>query len=600
MAVIQGADGADSLEGTEAADTINGLAGNDTLNGGDGDDRLNGGADADSMAGGAGDDLYLTDSGHDAIVETADAGTDTILAFLNCAIPANVERLVLAGSDPLIATGSDAGETLIGNVGNNRLTGLGGNDQLMGSFGNDTIEGGSGNDTLGGGSGTDRLSGGAGNDIYIDNLSRSGSTLSLPGSITEGVGGGTDTLNVRSRGERLTLTFSDDSDFTMSRVSDGSNPLVGSWFVTDEGEAHSTAVVTFLANGTYLFAEDGDPTADPSGQDGMERGTYTWNPVTGAFTSTTSVNTNGEWGLSHSPFTNIRVDSNSMFVSGDGDVIFTRVASDTNPLVGGWTASDAGEAGSTVAITFLENGTHLLAEDGNSSTDPTGQDGMERGTYTWNPATGAFSYSTDVNTNGEWGLSHTGTGLEAAVTHLTATPYSITLPANVENLDLSGTGKLRLNGIGNGLNNSVTGNAGANNVSGAAGNDTLAGGAGNDTVLGGAGNDRLIWDAADFFDGGTGTDTLKAGTLNLTLVQNVRIRNVEQIDLTGSGSNRLTLNQSEVLDISSSTDTLKVLGDAGDSIKATGFTQISDLSGFDRYRSGTAILLVDTDVTVVF
>jgi Ca2+-binding RTX toxin-like protein len=93
MAVVPGTGGADFLEGTEAADTINGLAGNDTLNGGDGDDRLNGGSGADSMAGGAGDDLYLSDSAGDAVVEAADAGTDTLLAFLSYTIPANVERL---------------------------------------------------------------------------------------------------------------------------------------------------------------------------------------------------------------------------------------------------------------------------------------------------------------------------------------------------------------------------------------------------------------------------------------------------------------------------------------------------------------------------
>jgi Ca2+-binding RTX toxin-like protein len=595
MAVIQGADGADSLEGTEAADTINGLAGNDTLDGGEGDDRLNGGPGFDSMAGGAGDDLYLSDSTLDAVVETADAGTDTVLAFLNYTIPENVERLVLAGPLNLTATGSNAGETVIGNVGNNRLTGLGGNDDLRGSFGNDTIEGGEGDDILNGGSGTDRLSGGAGNDVYFDTLSRSGSTLSLPGSIAESAGGGTDTLNLRSRAERLTLTFSDDSKATLSRVSDGSNPLVGSWVVQDAGEANSTVVVTFLANGTFLVAEDGDPLADPSGEDGMERGTYTWNPFTGALAVTVPTNTNGEWGFWPDTPANIRVDSDSFVV--DGETIFTRVASNTDPLVGGWTLSDAN---STVALTFLEDGTYLLAEDGDRSIDPSGQDGMERGTYSWNPATGAFSYTTDVNTNGEWGLSHSGTGVEAVVSHLSATPYSITLPANVENLDLSETGKLRLNAVGNGLNNSITGNGGANNLSGGAGNDTLAGGAGNDTVLGGAGNDRLIWDAADSFDGGAGTDTLKAGTLNLTLVQNIRIRNVEQVDLTGSGNNRLTVNRSDVLDISSSIDTLKVLGDAGDSIKATGFTQNGSLSGFVRYKSGTAILLVETDVTVVF
>ncbi len=71
-----------------------------------------------------------------------------------------------------------------------------------------------------------------------------------------------------------------------------------------------------------------------------------------------------------------------------------------------------------------------------------------------------------------------------------------TLPNNVENLLLTGTGNL--NGTGNGLNNQITGNSGNNNLNGAAGNDTLIGGAGNDNLNGAAGIDTLT--------GGVGTD----------------------------------------------------------------------------------------------
>ncbi|WP_322874219.1 MULTISPECIES: ELWxxDGT repeat protein [Microcystis] len=71
-----------------------------------------------------------------------------------------------------------------------------------------------------------------------------------------------------------------------------------------------------------------------------------------------------------------------------------------------------------------------------------------------------------------------------------------TLPNNVENLLLTGTGNL--NGTGNGLNNQITGNSGNNNLNGAAGNDSLNGAAGNDTLNGAAGRDTLT--------GGTGTD----------------------------------------------------------------------------------------------
>jgi hypothetical protein len=73
-----------------------------------------------------------------------------------------------------------------------------------------------------------------------------------------------------------------------------SQTLVGSWYLSDV-DGHVT--ITFFADGSYMLAEDGVTDAD--GQSGMERGTYTWNPTTGAFTASTTVDTNGDWGLSH-------------------------------------------------------------------------------------------------------------------------------------------------------------------------------------------------------------------------------------------------------------------------------------------------------------
>ncbi|GLK55066.1 Ca2+-binding RTX toxin-like protein [Methylopila capsulata] len=70
------------------------------------------------------------------------------------------------------------------------------------------------------------------------------------------------------------------------------------------------------------------------------------------------------------------------------------------------------------------------------------------------------------------------------------------LGANVENLTL--TGSDRINGVGNALDNVLTGNDGANYLKGGNGDDTLNGGGGNDRLNGGLGADSLA--------GGTGDD----------------------------------------------------------------------------------------------
>ncbi|MEG5042680.1 MULTISPECIES: esterase-like activity of phytase family protein [unclassified Microcoleus] len=73
-----------------------------------------------------------------------------------------------------------------------------------------------------------------------------------------------------------------------------------------------------------------------------------------------------------------------------------------------------------------------------------------------------------------------------------------TLPADVENLTLTGTALI--NGTGNPVANVITGNAANNTLNGLAGNDNLNGAAGNDTLNGNEDNDRL--------NGGPGADQL--------------------------------------------------------------------------------------------
>jgi serralysin len=81
------------------------------------------------------------------------------------------------------------------------------------------------------------------------------------------------------------------------------------------------------------------------------------------------------------------------------------------------------------------------------------------------------------------------------------------LSANVEKLTL--TGAADLDGYGNELANTLTGNSGANKLYGLDGNDFISGGSRADKLYGGLGSDTLKGDAGgDWIEGGSGRDVL--------------------------------------------------------------------------------------------
>ena len=117
-----------------------------------------------------------------------------------------------------------------------------------------------------------------------------------------------------------------------------------------------------------------------------------------------------------------------------------------------------------------------------------------------------------------------------------------TLPANVENLILTGAG--HINGTGNALDNVITGNSGNNILRGLAGNDSLDGAAGSDTMYGGAGNDTYVVDSiADVVSEQTvvGTDDGGSDTV-ASAVAYALGAGVENLTLTGAGNTNGTGN----------------------------------------------------------
>jgi len=106
-------------------------------------------------------------------------------------------------------------------------------------------------------------------------------------------------------------------------------------------------------------------------------------------------------------------------------------------------------------------------------------------------------------------------------------------------------------------------------------------------------------------DGAGDADTLTLGsgsiTLDFTAIDNANITDIERIDITGDSNNALIITAADVLDLSSTSDEVIVLGDTGDTVDATGFTNAGtrtvDGQDFNVFESAGATLLVDQDVT---
>ncbi|MEM7641539.1 MAG: cadherin-like domain-containing protein [Pseudomonadota bacterium] len=133
--LLRGLDGDDLLRGRDGADTLEGDAGDDTLEGGVGGDVLDGGDGRDA----ANYEFSAEGVQVDLAAGTAtggDAAGDTLLS---------IEDLI----------GSDNGDVLTGDAGDNALIGLRGDDVLDGGTGDDSLSGGRGADTLRGGEGVD-------------------------------------------------------------------------------------------------------------------------------------------------------------------------------------------------------------------------------------------------------------------------------------------------------------------------------------------------------------------------------------------------------------------------------------------------------------
>ena len=526
--------------GNDLDNVITGGSAGDSLTGGIGNDTLNGSAGADTMDGGAGNDTYYIDNAGDIIKpETVTDNSDpysyheidTIITTLNAY---NLGSNSNGGNNADIENLSFAGK---------------GNFNGTGSAGDNTITGGLGNDTLTGGAGNDSLDGGEGSDLYIYTKISDKSVTVIPFSGEPYVTNVSEIFDTGSTGV---------DEVRVSDTIAGSDlDIVTYFFFADSG-------IDRIVMGTGTGAK-----ADTSGTSNLAIQTrnmegnisYLGNAGNNRFDTGFGNDTiDGGAGVD----TMLGWEGNDTYIldsQEELDHIYENNEQGTDTIVINYknTLSTASEIDLNYAPPYPEkfdprsglslnfqtfenltiNGTGLFNVIGNYSdniiignasnnviTALGGNDTLDggAGADTLDGSTGNDTYVIDNAGDIIKEYYDEFQPIDIDTIKTTLAFYDLNSFSNgnnnylIENLVYTGTAKFT--GLGNALNNQMTGGTGIDSLSGNLGDDTLNGGLGNDVLIGGAGADTFVFDTA-----------LNAKT------------NVDTISDFTSGSDKISLNQ---------------------------------------------------------
>ncbi|WP_298192432.1 calcium-binding protein [Novosphingobium sp.] len=350
--------------------------------------------------------------------------------------------------------GSASADNHTGGAGNDLITGWDGDDTLNGANGNDRIEGGRGDDTLGGGAGADLLAGGEGADTLIGGA----------GADTLIGGNGSDTASYEGAGTRVVVSLA-------VRSGKGGEALGDKYAEIENlnGTAYNDILIGDAGANVLTGGAGNDRIDGRGGADTMTGGTGS---------DIYSVDNTGDKIIESAGAGNdIAYVSVNSYVMDAG---LERL------VLTGDAYYAVGNDGNNV-MRALGSGYHDLRGMG-------GNDQLYSGSGNDNLYGGTGNDVYYINNASDQAVEYAGEGND-----LVNSTVSYELSYKVERLNLAGSAAI--DGKGNELANTLTGNSGNNVLEGRQGRDTLRGGGGNDVLSGGKDSDMLI--------GGAGADAFR-------------------------------------------------------------------------------------------